>query len=109
MVRGVGQVTDTVFTESSCARAVAEMQKFDPDFDIEELTYEAEEIFSEFYCNFLAGSIEYMEMVCASTALGVTKGTIQLRQKEGWEYKCKELLRCGQAIFTGGQVVERVP
>ena len=50
-----------------------------------------------------------MEMVCASTALGVTKGTIQLRQKEGWEYKCKELLSCGQAIFMGAQVAERVP
>jgi hypothetical protein len=32
------------------------MKLYDPDFDIEELTYEAEEIFQEFYCNFLAGN-----------------------------------------------------
>lgn len=64
-----------------------EMKRYDPEFDIEELTYEAEEIFQEFYCNFLAGNIKYMEMVCSGTALGVTKGTIQLREKEGWEYK----------------------
>jgi len=76
VVQSFSQVQDKVFAESACAKAVAEMRKFDQTFDIEELTYEAEEIFCEFYCNFLAGSIEYMEMVCASTALGVTKGTI---------------------------------
>jgi hypothetical protein len=41
-------------------------------------------------------------MTCASTALGLTKGTIQLRQKEGWRYKYEELLNCGQAFFMGG-------
>ena len=43
--------------ESSCARAIAEMKKYDPDFDIMELHYEAEEIFKEFFCNFLEGNI----------------------------------------------------
>lgn len=91
-----------LFTESGCARAVLNMKKFDPTFDLEELTYEAQEVFKEFFCNFLAGNIEYIEMICASTALGLTKGTIQLRQKEGWRYKYEELLNCGHAFFMGG-------
>jgi len=28
------------------------------------LAFEAEEIFKEFYCNFLSGNIEYIEKVC---------------------------------------------
>jgi hypothetical protein len=43
-----------------------------------------------------------MDMVCSGTALGLTKGTIQLREKEGWEYKYQELLNCGNCIFMGG-------
>ena len=64
VVQGTRQVVDLVFMESSCARAVKEMQKYDPTFDIQELHFEAEEIFKEFYCNFLAGNLEYLEKVC---------------------------------------------
>ena len=45
MVQTVSQASDMVFQESSCAKAVKEMKRYDPEFDIEELTYEAEEIF----------------------------------------------------------------
>ena len=48
--------------------AVKEMKKYDPEFDLEELTYEAEEIFQEFYCNYLTGNSEYLKLVCGSTA-----------------------------------------
>jgi len=75
------------------------MQRYDPEFDLEELNYEAEEIFKEFFCNFLSGNMQYCEKVCASTALGFVKAHIQLREKEGWRYKYDELLTCGRADF----------
>jgi hypothetical protein len=40
------------------------MKLYDADFDLENLTFEAEEVFKEFYCNFLAGNKNYMELVC---------------------------------------------
>jgi len=36
------------------------MKKYDKDFDLENLTFEAEEIFKEFFCNYLAGNKEYL-------------------------------------------------
>lgn len=99
MVQRGSQAVDLVFQESGCARAVKEMKKYDPEFDIEELTYEAEEIFKEFFCNYLSGNSKYMDKVCGGTALGVTKAMIQLMEKEGWAYKYEELLNCGNAQF----------
>jgi len=52
------------------------MQAYDPYFDFEELEYEATEVFQEFYCNFLAGNLEYLQKVSAGTALAVCKGDI---------------------------------
>jgi len=63
-VRGAAGAKDAIFAESACARAVKEMQKSDSNFEIEELAFEAEEIFKEFYCNFLSGNVEYIEKVC---------------------------------------------
>jgi len=51
-------------TESSTARAIKEMQKYDPTFDLQELNFEAQEIFKEFFCNYLSGNLEYLEKVC---------------------------------------------
>ena len=39
------------------------MQKYDPDFDLQELHYEAVEVFKEFFCNYLAGNLEYLKKV----------------------------------------------
>ena len=68
------------------------MQSYDPDFDLEDLTDEAIEIFQEFYCNFLSGNTEYLDMVCGGTAGALCKAQIELRGKEGWKYKYEELL-----------------
>jgi hypothetical protein len=46
--------------ESSLARAVKEMQKYDPEFEINDLHYEAEEVFKEFFCNFLSANLDYI-------------------------------------------------
>lgn len=109
VVQRTSQAVDLVFQESGCARAVKEMKKYDADFDIEELTYEAEEIFQEFFCNYLAGNAKYMDKVCGGPALGTTKAMIQIMEKEGWQYKYEELLNCGNAIFQGGQIADRMP
>jgi len=41
--------------------------------------------------------------------LALTKTTIQLREKEGWEYKYKDLLDLGDAQFQGANIENKVP
>ena len=55
------------------AQAIKSMQRYDPDFDLEELRDEAQEIFQEFYCNFLSGNTEYLDMVAGGTAGALCK------------------------------------
>jgi len=60
-VQAASQVTDKLFNESQCGRAVRHMQKYDAEFDLEDLSYEAEEVFKEFFCNYLSGNLKYIE------------------------------------------------
>jgi len=53
------------------------MQKYDADFNLEDLTDEAKEIFQEFYCNFLSGNRDYIEIVCGGTARALCKSLIE--------------------------------
>jgi len=98
------QATDLIYTESSCARAIKAMEAYDPYFDFEELEKEAAEIFKEFYCNFLAGNLEYLEKVSGGPALAICKGELKRRQTEGWQYKYDDLLDCGDATFNAGEM-----
>jgi hypothetical protein len=84
------------------------MQAFDPYFDLDELESEATEIFQEFYCNFLAGNLEYLEKVSGGEGLAICKGDIEVRKKGGWKHKYDEVLDCGQATFNAGQM-DKVP
>ncbi len=84
------------------------MKKYDPDFDLEELVFEAEEIFKEFYCNYLAGNKDYIDNV-SSGPVALLGALIELRKKEGWKYKYEELLDCGHAFFSGAQILEGQP
>ncbi len=67
------------------------------------------EIFQEFYCNFLVGNKEYLELVCGGTAGAVCKAHIEQREKEGWRFKYEELLNASNCMFQGGLIEERVP
>jgi hypothetical protein len=78
------------------------MQAFDPDFDVINLHYEFEEVFKEFYCNFLSGNLEYLEKVCADAGLAIVKGDIKAREVGLWKYKYCDFLDCGQVNFMGG-------
>ena len=75
------------------------MKQYDPEFDLEQLTFEAEEIFKEFFCNYLAGNKQYIEIVCGTTVCPLLKAMIELREKEGWKFKFEEFLECGPAYF----------
>ena len=55
------------------------MEAYDPYFQFEELEMEATDIFAEFYCNFLTGNLEYLEIVSGGPALAITKADIQRR------------------------------
>ena len=109
VVQAANQAADKLFSETACAQAVASMKKYDPEFDIEELGDEASEIFQEFYCNFLTGNQEYIDMVCGGTAGALCKAHIEQRQKEGWRFKYEELLNCGHCFFQGGLIESRIP
>lgn len=98
-----------VMMESSCARACTEMKRFDPEFDLYNLSYEFEEIFKEFYCNYLTGHLEYLDKICGKQALAVVKTEVKRRQTEGWKYKYEDILDCGHTMFTGGQVPDKSP
>lgn len=81
------QAVDKITTESKCAKAITAMKAYDPDFDLEDLTEEASQIFQEFYCNYLSDNKEFIDLVCGGAAGAQLKALIDLRQKEGWKYK----------------------
>lgn len=85
--------------EKRWEKAILAMRRYDPEFEFEAMTYEAEEIFKEFYCNYLSGNKAYLELVCGTTVLPLLKAMIELREKEGWKFKFEEFLDCGQAFF----------
>ena len=96
-----------MFIESSCGHAIKEMQKYDPYFDINDLTIEAKEVFKEFFCNYLAGNLEYLEKVSGQQALAVSKAEIKRRTTEGWQYKYDDILDIGESLLQGGMIPEK--
>lgn len=82
---------------------------YDAEFELENLTYESEEIFKEFYCNFLSGNREYINLVCSQEVAPMLNALIELRQKEGWKYKFEELLDCSNAFFMGAKIEKNRP
>lgn len=76
-VQRAAQAADYAYMESSCAKAVKNMEKYDPDFDLYELEKEAGEIFREFYCNFLSGNVEFLSSVSGGTALAISKAHLK--------------------------------
>lgn len=73
------QAADYAYTETSCARAIKSMSAYDPYFDFDDLEVEATEVFQEFYCNFLAGNVPYLEKVSGGPALAIVKTEIKRR------------------------------
>ena len=109
IVQAANQGIDKIVSESACAQAIKAMKKYDPDFDLEDLSDEAQEIFQEFYCNFLSGNKDYLSMVCGGTAGALCKAHIEQREKEGWRFKYEELLNTSNCFFQGGLIEQRVP
>ena len=101
-MRTTREFSDYLFLESNCARAIKEMKRIHPDFEITELNYEAEEIFKEFFCNFLEGNIEYLEKVCGMAGLAIVKGDLKRREVEGWRYRYTDILDSRNVNFLGG-------
>ena len=89
------EVIDIAFMESGTAKAVKNMKLYDPEFDINELPFESEEVFKEFFCNFLAGNQEYLEKVSSGQALAIAKAEFKRRKTEGWEYRYTDILDMG--------------
>ena len=75
----MSSISDIAMMESSCAKAVKDMKRFDKDFDLMNLTFEAEEIFKEFYSNYLTGHLIYLEKVCGKAALAIVKTEVKRR------------------------------
>ena len=109
IVQVAGAGADLATAQSSCAKAILSMHQYDPDFDFNDLETEAGDIFSEFYCNFLSGNLEYLEEVSGGVALGKCKAEIEVRKKVGWKYKYEEVLDQGEAVFNSGEMVGSTP
>ena len=75
------------------------MVAYDPDFDLHELEKEAGDIYLEFYCNFLAGNLEFLDKVSAGTALALCKAHVKLRAQDGVYYMFEEPFDCSEAVF----------
>ena len=73
------QAADVAYMETSCARAIKSMSAYDPYFEFDDLEVEATEVFQEFYCNFLAGNVPYLEKVSGGPALAICKTEIKRR------------------------------
>ena len=85
------------------------MKQYDKDFDLQDLTFEAEEIFKEFYGNYLAGHLIYLEKVCGKAALAIVKSEVKRRQTEGWQYKYEDIIDCGGTTLVSGTVPDKCP
>lgn len=85
-------VSDYLFKETDLSKAIGKMKAYDHEFDILDLHYEIEEIFTDFFNGFLEGNLEYLQKFSDEQALAIVKGDLQRRNKEGWEYKFKEML-----------------
>ena len=73
------------------------------------MSFEAEEIFKEFYSNYLSGHLLYLEKVCGKSALAIVKTEVKRRQTEGWKYKYDDILDCGQTHLLGAQIPDKCP
>lgn len=99
---------DKLRSETQWAKAVREMKKYDAEFDLEELPFEAEEVFREFYCNYLSGNKDYLKLVSTGPA-SVMQTMIDLRKQEGWEYKYQECIDVSHPNFLGAKMQDGVP
>ena len=108
VIRGTAMAVDKVKSETQWTKAVRVMKAYDAEFDLEELPFEAEEIFKEFYCNYLSGNKEYLKL-CSTGSAAVLQTMIDLRAKEGWRYKYEELLDCNHPSFNGAKMNDGQP
>lgn len=95
LIRGSAMAYDKARADTPMARAIMEMKKYDPHFDFNGLHYEVEEVFREFYCNYLDGNKEYVQKVTGGEAT-VMQAMIQMREEQGWAYKYPEVLDCSE-------------
>ena len=74
----------------------------DPSKSVSANLAEAEEVFKEFYCNFLEGNLEYLSKVCGMAGLAIVKGDLKRREVEGWKHKYNDILDLRSINFLGG-------
>lgn len=96
-------------SDTPTGKAIREMQAYDKDFDIEDLTAEVEELGKEMFCNYFTGNQAYMDKITSSVAHAWFKAMIELRKKEGWTYKIEELLDVRLVNFMSGRMIDGVP
>lgn len=95
LVRGTAMAYDKIRSDTSQAKAVSAMKRYDPEFDFLSMHYEVEEVFREFYCNYLDGNKEYVKYLTTGEAT-IMQALIELREKEKWTYKYPEVLDCSE-------------
>lgn len=61
LVGSARTIGDYVFKETDMSMAIAKMNAVDPEFDVLDLTYEIEEIFTDMFNSYLEGDLEYLQ------------------------------------------------
>eukprot|EP00331_Platyophrya_macrostoma_P015913 CAMPEP_0176475096 /NCGR_PEP_ID=MMETSP0127-20121128/43409_1 /TAXON_ID=938130 /ORGANISM="Platyophrya macrostoma, Strain WH" /LENGTH=404 /DNA_ID=CAMNT_0017870639 /DNA_START=37 /DNA_END=1247 /DNA_ORIENTATION=+ len=100
LVQGSVALIDKVKSESGTAKAIKEMRKMDPTFDIYELERDARGIFNDIY------SAKRIEKQCGDMALGYFKVLLKKREADKVEPMFKELWETESAELVGGQIPE---
>merc|ERR1712224_116635 len=109
MIKTGVAAAEKIFDDRPTAKAVMNMQEYDPEFDLEDLTIEVRELCRDFFCNYFSGNMDYIDKVMGGTAHSLCKAMIELRKKEGWRYKLEELIDMRRVDFRHGRLSEGRP
>lgn len=80
VVGGARSLGDYVLSDTTLGLATGKMIEYDPEFDVNDLHYEVEEIFTDMFDSYLKGDLEYLEHFCGDAALAVIKTELQRRK-----------------------------
>jgi len=103
-VMGTMAIYSTVTSESNTARAIREMRKRVPGFDVFELEMDARGVFCQIYDAFLEGNLDFIKSTCGESALVYFKTLLKKREVDNVYPKYTYLWDSERADIIGGRI-----
>jgi len=103
-VMGSMALYSTVTSESNTARAIKEMRKRVPGFDVFELEMDARGVFCQIYDAFLEGNLDFIRSTCGESALVYFKTLLKKREVDNVHPQYTYLWDSEQADIIGGRI-----